>query len=94
MAGREEEGLNSAISWPLERESQEEEWYVDALAVFTDWGRGGIGTRLLKAAEQEARQHSYPKVALNVTRENKQVLSLYERLQYTAECQKIELSCR
>jgi ribosomal protein S18 acetylase RimI-like enzyme len=82
FGGREEERLNAAVGWQLEREAEEDEWYVDALAVFTKWGREGIGTRLLQAAEQQARHHGYPKIALNVARENKQALSLYQRLQY------------
>ena len=82
FGGREEERLNAAIGWPLEREVEEDEWYVDALAVFTTWGHLGIGTRLLQAAEQQARQHGYAKIALNVARENEQALSLYQRLQY------------
>ncbi len=82
FGGREEERLNAAIGWQLEREAEEDEWYVDALAVFTNWGRQGIGTRLLQAAEQQARHHRYPKIALNVARENDQALSLYQRLQY------------
>ena len=82
FGGREEERLNSAAGRWLEREAEEDEWYIDALAVFTNWGRKGIGTRLLQAAEQQARQHGYPKIALNVAPENEQALSLYQRLQY------------
>jgi len=82
FGGREEERLNAAIGWQLEREAEEDEWYVDALAVFTNWGRQGIGTRLLQAAEQQARRHGYAKIALNVARENEQALSLYQRLHY------------
>ena len=82
FGGREEERLNAAFGWQLEREAEEDEWYVDALAVFTNWGHKGIGTRLLQAAEQQARQHRYPKIALNVAQENQQALSLYQRLQY------------
>lgn len=82
FGGREEEQLNAAIGLWLEREAQEDEWYVDALAVFSDWGRRGIGTRLLQAAEQQARQQHYLKIALNVARENQQALSLYQRLHY------------
>jgi ribosomal protein S18 acetylase RimI-like enzyme len=87
FGGREEERLNAAIGWQLEREAEEDEWYVDALAVFTNWGRKGIGTRLLQAAEQQARQHCYPKIALNVAQENEQALSLYQRLQYVVTCE-------
>jgi RimJ/RimL family protein N-acetyltransferase len=45
-------------------------------------GRKGIGTCLLQAAEQQARHHRYPKIALNVAQENEQALSFYQRLQY------------
>jgi ribosomal protein S18 acetylase RimI-like enzyme len=82
FGGREEERLNAAIGWQLEREAEDDEWYVDAVAVFANWGRKGIGTRLLQAAEQQASHHGYPKIALNVAQENKQALSLYQRLQY------------
>ena len=82
FGGREEERLNTAVGWQLEREAEEDEWYVDALAVFTPWGIKGIGTRLMQAAEQQARQHGYPKIALNVAQENKKALSLYQHLQY------------
>jgi ribosomal protein S18 acetylase RimI-like enzyme len=82
FGGREEERLNAAIGWRLEREAGDDEWYVDALAVFTKWGRKGIGTRLLQAAEQQGRDHHYPKITLNVAQENEQALSLYQRLHY------------
>ncbi len=82
FGGREEARLNAAIGWPLEHESQEDEWYADALSVFTEWGREGIGTRLLLDRLQKARQHGYAKIALNVARDNVQALSLYQRLQY------------
>jgi ribosomal protein S18 acetylase RimI-like enzyme len=82
FGGREEARLNAAIGWRLEREAEEDEWYVDALAVFTNWGHKGIGTRLLQAAEQQGRQHHYPKIALNAAQENEQALSLYRHLHY------------
>jgi ribosomal protein S18 acetylase RimI-like enzyme len=82
FGGREEERLNAALGSWLEREAQEDEWYVDAVAVFTNWGRKRIGTRLMQAAEEQARQHGYAKIALNVATENEQALSLYKRLQY------------
>jgi len=36
----------------------------------------------LQTAEQQARQHHYPKIALNVAQENEQALSLYQDLHY------------
>jgi ribosomal protein S18 acetylase RimI-like enzyme len=36
----------------------------------------------LQAAEQQGRQQRYPKIALNVAQDNKQAVSLYQRLHY------------
>ena len=89
FAGRDEERLNAAIGWKLAREAQDDEWYVDALAVFASWGHRGIGTRLLQTAEQQARSHGYLKIALNVAQENKQALALYQRLHYVVTVQTV-----
>ncbi len=82
FGGRDEGRLNAAIGNWLEHEAQDDEWYVDALAVLMHWGRQGIGTRLLQVAEQQARQQHYTKIALNVAQENTQALSLYQHLHY------------
>src|SRR5947199_5255167 len=66
FGGREEARLNAAVGCWLEREAQDDEWYVDALAVFRNWGRKGIGTRLMQSAEQQARQHYDSKIAQHV----------------------------
>jgi ribosomal protein S18 acetylase RimI-like enzyme len=89
FAGRDEQRLNEAIGWQLEREAEDDEWYVDALAVLANWGRQGIGTRLLQTAEQQARQHHTPKIALNVAQDNQQAFSLYHRLHYVVTQQTI-----
>ncbi|MBV9617113.1 MAG: GNAT family N-acetyltransferase [Ktedonobacteraceae bacterium] len=82
FAGKDEERLNAATGWQLEREAEDDEWYVDALAVLANWGRKGIGTHLLQTAEQLARRYHYTKIALHVARENKQARSFYHGLQY------------
>jgi ribosomal protein S18 acetylase RimI-like enzyme len=82
FGGRDEAELNAAVGIWLEREAQDDEWYVDALAVLKHWDHKGTGTRLLQSAEQQARQHHYPKIALNVDRGNKQALDLYAHLHY------------
>lgn len=82
FGGRDEARLNAAVGSWLEREAQDDEWYVDALAVFSNWGRKGIGTLLMQGAERQARQHHYPKIALNVAQGNKQALDLYAHLHY------------
>src|SRR5260370_42593441 len=63
--GRDEARLNAAVGSWLEREAEDDEWYVDALAVLSNWGRKGIGTRLLQAAEWQGRPPHFPKIALH-----------------------------
>jgi ribosomal protein S18 acetylase RimI-like enzyme len=82
FGGRDEARLNAGVGSWLEQEAEDDEWYVDALAVFSNWGRKGIGTCLLLRAEQQARQHHYPKIALHVAQGNKPALDLYAQLHY------------
>lgn len=89
FGGRDEPRLNAAVGNWLEREARDDEWYVDALAVFKNWGHKGIGTRLLQTAEQQARQHSYPKIALNVAQDNKEALDLYAHQGYVVTQQTV-----
>jgi ribosomal protein S18 acetylase RimI-like enzyme len=89
FGGRDEPRLNAAVGPWLEREAQDDEWYVDALAVFTNWGRKGIGTRLMRAAESQARQRHYPKIALNVAQGNTPALHLYTHLGYAVTRQTV-----
>src|SRR6516225_1426099 len=71
FGGRDEARLNAAVGSWLEREAEDDEWYVDALAVLKNWGGKGIGAYLLQGVERQARQHHYPKIALNVAPGNK-----------------------
>lgn len=84
FGGRDEARLNAAVGSWLEREAVDDEWYVDALAVFKNRQRQGIGTRLLRDAEREARQRHYPKIALHVAPGNKAALELYAHRGYVA----------
>jgi ribosomal protein S18 acetylase RimI-like enzyme len=84
FGGRDEARLNAAVTSWLEREAEDDEWYVDALAVFSDWGRKGIGTSLLQRAEQLAREHHNLKIALHVAQDNRPALELYTHLHYVA----------
>ena len=84
FCGRGEMRLNAAVGPWLEREARGDEWYVDALAVFTNWGRKGIGARLMQTVERQARQHHYSKIALHVALGNQRALDLYTRLGYVA----------
>jgi ribosomal protein S18 acetylase RimI-like enzyme len=89
FGGRDEPRLNAAVGPWLEREAQDDEWYVDALAVFTNWGRKGIATRLMRTAESQARQRHCPKIALNVAQANTPALDLYTHLGYVVMQQTI-----
>ncbi|HLH61510.1 MAG TPA: GNAT family N-acetyltransferase [Ktedonobacteraceae bacterium] len=89
FGGRDEVRLNAAVGGWLEREAEDDEWYIDALAVFKNWGQKGIGTRLLQTAEQQARQHHYPKIALNVAEGNQKALEMYTHLHYVVTRQTI-----
>src|SRR5258706_9131890 len=72
FGGRDEARLNAAVGSWLEREAEDDEWYVDALAVLKNWGRKRIGTCLLQTAERQARQHHHPQIALHVGHRNTQ----------------------
>jgi ribosomal protein S18 acetylase RimI-like enzyme len=89
FGGRDEVRLNTNVGNWLEREAEDDEWYVDALAVLKNWGHKGIGTRLLQQAEWQARQHHYQKIALHVAQENTEALNLYTHLQYIVTQQTI-----
>ncbi len=89
FGGRDEARLNAAVGSWLEREAEDDEWYVDALAVLKNWGRKGIGTRLLQTAERQARQHHYPKIALHVAQGNTQALDLFAHLHYVVTQQTV-----
>jgi ribosomal protein S18 acetylase RimI-like enzyme len=89
FGGRDEVRLNAAVGGWLEREAEDDDWYVDALAVLENWGRRGIGTRLLRRAERQARQHHYPRIALHVAPGNKEALALYTKMHYVVTRQAV-----
>src|SRR5260370_7320061 len=66
FGGRDEARLNAAVGSWLEREAQDDEWYVDALAGFSNWGRKGIGACLPQRPEQHARHHPHPNIPLHL----------------------------
>ncbi len=82
FGGRDEARLNAAVGSWLEREAEDDEWYIDALAVLENWGRKGVGTRLLESAERLARQQHFPKIALNVAEGNTPALDMYGHRHY------------
>ena len=82
FGGQNEARLNATVGSWLGREAQDDEWYIDALAVLENWSHKGIGTQLVQAAEQQARQRQYQTIALHVAQENTQALDLYTQLHY------------
>ncbi|MCR8632651.1 GNAT family N-acetyltransferase [Paenibacillus radicis (ex Xue et al. 2023)] len=69
----------------IDKEADEDEYYIDALAVSPEWGGRGFGTELITAAEQHARQLGYKKIALNVEQYNERAVSLYKKLGYATD---------
>ncbi len=66
----------------LDKEADEDEFYIDVLSVSSQYAGRGIGTALMLAAEQLARHRQYKKMGLNVEEENVRAYRLYNRLGY------------
>lgn len=69
----------------IDKEADEDEYYIDALSVSPKWGGRGFGTELIHAAERRARQSGYDKIALNVEQYNERACSLYKKLGYMTD---------
>ncbi|MEC1180811.1 GNAT family N-acetyltransferase [Metasolibacillus meyeri] len=67
----------------IDAEAHDDEFYIDTVCV-TPHARGlGIGTKLLKFAEEQAIAKGYTKLSLNVELEKDKARALYERLGFT-----------
>ena len=69
----------------IDKEADEDEYYIDALAVFPVYQGMGYAKQLFEAAEQRALQFNYPKIALNVDQSKKKAFQLYQKLGYAAD---------
>jgi len=69
----------------LDKEAEEDDFYVDTICVDDHFRGYGIGTMLLKEAEKVARQKGYSKVSLNVAQDNFTAKKLYQRNGYLKE---------
>jgi ribosomal protein S18 acetylase RimI-like enzyme len=77
----------------IEREARQDEYYLDCVAVDSDFQGRGIGTELLHLFERNALELGYPKIMLLVDEENVPAQLLYKKLGYT-EDGKIQVSGR
>ena len=66
-------------SYHIDVEAHEDEYYIDTICVAPDARGLGIGTMLLRFAEEQARKFGYTKLALNVETSKIKALRLYER---------------
>ncbi|GIO66102.1 GNAT family N-acetyltransferase [Paenibacillus sp. JTLBN-2024] len=69
----------------LDKESDEDEYYIDTLSVSPQFGGQGIGTKLIQAAEEKARERGYDKIAMAVVTDNTRAYSLYLHLGYEVD---------
>ncbi|QJD81763.1 GNAT family N-acetyltransferase [Cohnella herbarum] len=69
----------------IDQEADEDEYYIDAIAVDPNFQGQGIAKQLIAAAEQQAIESGYDKIALNVDQTNEGAHSLYRKLGYVAD---------
>lgn len=64
------------------KEGRHDEYHISTIATLPESRGYGVGSKLIKFAEGQARLNHYNKCSLTVKKENKQALKLYERLGY------------
>lgn len=69
----------------LDKEADEDEFYIDTLSVSPAYGRQGIATELMLAVENEALKRHFTKIALAVVKNNTGAYSLYQRSGYKVD---------
>ena len=57
-------------------------WYINVMAAVPEGRRQGVGTALLDAAEDQAREQSCPGLALIVAASNETAMRVYQRVGY------------
>lgn len=70
--------LSEKLSYNIEFEAHDDEYYIDTLCVHADARGQGIGTQLLQFAEQQGHQLGFHKLSLNVELAKEQARKLYE----------------
>lgn len=64
----------------LDVETEGDVLYIDSVAVDSEFGGRGIGTKLIQRVVEHARETNIPAVTLNVDQDNPAAARLYERL--------------
>ncbi|GER87260.1 acetyltransferase [Dictyobacter vulcani] len=75
--------LKQDPSLTLDKEADEDEWYIDTLSVSPTYAGRGIATALIEAAEERVRPaDGEAKIALLVDKDNYRAYRLYQHLNY------------
>ncbi|WP_127531270.1 GNAT family N-acetyltransferase [Paenibacillus kobensis] len=69
----------------IDQEADEDEYYIDSIAVFPEFRGRGIAKALLQAAEEAAAALGWDRIALNVEYGNDRAASLYRSAGYTPD---------
>ncbi|RCX17879.1 ribosomal protein S18 acetylase RimI-like enzyme [Anaerobacterium chartisolvens] len=69
----------------LDKEAEEEEFYIDSLCVMPEFRGRGIGTELLKSVQAEARDRGLTCLSINVELNNTRAQRLYKGMGYLTE---------
>jgi ribosomal protein S18 acetylase RimI-like enzyme len=66
----------------LSKEANEDEYYLDSIAVFDEYQGRGIAKELMRAFEQAGIDKGYTKLSLLVDKDNPGAGALYEKMRY------------
>lgn len=69
-------------SLTIEKEADEEDFYIDTLCIDQAFRGQGIGTALIQVVEQYAKENKYERMSLVVEQNNTKAQKLYTRLGY------------
>lgn len=69
----------------FDKEADAGDYYIDTVCVEPKFQGNGIGTTLIKKAEEAAKQSGFNRVSLNVARDNSVARNLYKKLGYHEE---------
>ncbi|XHX78711.1 MAG: GNAT family N-acetyltransferase [Stenomitos frigidus ULC029] len=80
--------VNLADLTRIKQDIAAQDYYILGLSVMPELRNQGLGTYLLRQAEQQAQKHHCQSMALDVTYTNTAARALFERLDYKVTCSK------